>query len=120
MSHSKFMAERFALDLSGVALGMWEAARLVTSDKTRENGLLKVKRLRQRLKSFKRQPFLSDSLRIYLKKEFDHNEYESILNRIDQRNNIKAVFPEIEKLVKTTREYLDETRRTRTNIQKPL
>jgi len=119
MSTSKFMAERFALDLNGVALGMWEASRLFENIETQDEGRDLVERLRQRLKTFKQRPFLSDSLRLYLKREFVSSEYESILDTIGQ-HDLQALLPKIKRLVVETRECIDENRRERSNIKKPL
>lgn len=119
MSISKFMAERFALDLNGVALGMWEASRLFDNIETQDEGRDLVERLRQRLKNFKQRPFLSDSLRLYSKSEFVSSHYESILDRIG-KSDLQTLLPEIKGLVVTTRECIDENRRERSNIKKPL
>lgn len=119
MCTSKFMAERFALDLNGVALGMWEASRLFDNIETQDEGRDLVERLRQRLKNFKQRPFLSDSLRLYLKSEFVSSDYESILDRIGQYD-LQTLLPEIKELVVATRECIDENRRERSDIKKPL
>jgi len=119
MSISKFMAERFALDLNGVALGMWEASRLFDNIETQDEGRDLVERLRQRLKNFKQRPFLSDSLRLYSKTEFVSSDYESILDRIG-KSDLQTLLPEIKGLVVTTRECIDENRRERSNIKNPL
>jgi hypothetical protein len=115
MSYSKSMAVRFAMDLSGVALGMLEAARLLSEKTSREEGLGKLNRIRTRLASFEARPFLGDSLSIFLKEKFEPRVYLEILDRLEKEgpNNI---MPEIRALADKTSTYLNESRRTEADL----
>jgi hypothetical protein len=109
------MAVRFAMDLSGLSLGMLEAARLLAEEKTHEEGLSKLNRIRTRLASFEARPFLGDSLSIFLKEKFEPQTYLDILNRLEKDGPAK-VAPEIRALADKTSTYLNESRRTEADL----
>ena len=111
------MAVRCAMDLSGLALGMWEAARLIQSAKTKEEGQRKVARLKAQLESLKTRTLLSDSLRIYLHEQFDPSVYALTLDQLENGLPAKAL-PEIKTLVIQTRNYLDESRRAKSDLRR--
>jgi len=119
MSNSKITAERFILDLYGLALGIWEAARLLDDERTKSDGERKLERLHNRLRSYQQRPFLGDSMRIFFNKEFDPDKYYTVLSKLG-KNKYQDVLPDIEGLVSKTREYVDESRRTRSAITRPF
>jgi hypothetical protein len=111
------MARRAAIDLSGIALGMWEAAHLCTNPQTVEEGQQMAERLRTRLNTLKREPFLKDSLLIYIDKAFSIDTFTELLDNLEQQN-LAGLLEKIEDLVQHTRAYLDDTRRTRPDFER--
>jgi len=111
------MAVRFAMDLNGVALGMWEVARLLQQPKTQDEGRRKLDRLRHRLGEFKKQPVMSDSLSIFFQGKFDPEIYSSLLDCLENKDPV-VVLPKIKSLAEQTRGYLDESRRTKTDLRR--
>jgi hypothetical protein len=107
------------MDLSGMALGMWEAARLIQDRKTKEEGTKKVARLRAQLEGLRNKTLLSDSLKIYLQGRFDPTVYASTLDKLENGAPAKAL-PEIRSLVIQARNYLDESRREKSDLRRTL
>jgi hypothetical protein len=105
------------MDLSGLALGMWEAARLIQRPTTRDEGQRKVARLRAQLENVKNRTLLSDSLRIYFHEQFDPDAYSATLDQLEHGSPAKAL-PEIKSLVDQTRNYLDESRRAKSDLRR--
>ena len=122
MSTSKMMAQRFAIDLSGMALGMWETARLLSKKKTQDEGKEKLKWLQSSLDSFRKRSTLSDSLRIHLKEEFRYDEFNDLLSRLATGNTkqIRNTIPAVEKLIQKTQGCLNDSNRTRADIERAL
>jgi len=116
------MAQRFAIDLSGMALGIWQAAYLLSKKETRNDGKEKVHLLQERLEDFSRRSTLSDSLRIYMKEEFRYDEFNRLLSILatEDRSEIKEAIPAIEKLIQSTQECLNEAGRARADFQRAL
>ncbi len=117
MSSSIVTAEQFALDLFGFTLSIWETARLLSNEKTRSEGEKKLIRLQERFKSYKQRPFLEDSMRMFLKEDFDPAKYSSLLDEITKKS-YQDILPEIKSLVCQTREYVNESKRTSSPISR--
>lgn len=117
MSTSKLMAQRFVIDLSSMALGMWETARLLSKKKTAKEGREKLQWLKKKIASYKQHIVLGDSLKIYLNKDFDSVEYDSLIKQLEN-GKIKEAFPKIEELIKKTQGYINEARRDKTNFKR--
>ncbi len=122
MSVSRMMAQRFAIDLNSMALGIWQAAYLLSKKETRNDGKEKVHLLQQRLEDFSRRSTLSDSLRIYRKEEFRYHEFNKLLSILatEDRKEIKEAIPAIEKLIQSTQECLNEPGRAKADFQRAL
>ena len=120
MSKSRLIGRRFAIDLSGLALGIWEAAFLLSRNTTRDEGHSKIEYLRDRLQSYKKQLALSDSLSFYLHTEFDPAVYSSMLDRLEREDVIKDIIPEIQELVDKTHAYINESRRQKADFRRPI
>ena len=122
MSTSKMMAQRFAIDLSGMALGIWETARLLLKKQTQEEGREKLSWLQDSLEDFRRRSTLSDSLRIHLKEEFKYDDFNNLLSALASENKkeIKETIPAIEKLIQKTQGCLNESGRAKANFQRAL
>ena len=118
MSQSRLLAQRFAIDLNGFALGMWEAAHLASKGKEVESNYL-LDRLRTRLQTFRQRPFLGDSLRVYYNFDFRPEKYAKILENLEKGFSAEAVS-DIEQFVKLTESCLHETSGTKTDFKKPL
>ncbi len=83
MSTSKMMAQRFAIDLSGMALGMWETARLLSKKQTQDEGKEKLEWLKSSLDSFKQRSTLSDSLAVTITTTTTIREYDTDLPSVE-------------------------------------
>ena len=119
MSYSRSLAIRSAIDLNGLALGMWETARLLTKESTREAGHRKLNRLRDRVRSVQARPGISESLEIYLNQEFAPQDYLSLMDRLES-GDPKALMPEIAKLVGDTNGPLDDVARDTADLRRAL
>ena len=117
MNDSMFMAQRFALDLHGLALGLLETTRMISVRKTKE-AKEKIEWLNKRLDSLRMRPFLSDSLRTYLNEEFKPEKFYKILNDLKSDGDTEKIIPEIMKLIEETRGYIHESKRAETGIQR--
>ena len=119
MASSKMLAERCVIGLSGLALGMWEAARLLSAGPTRDAGRRKVTRLRDKLESFRDHADLNDSLGVILKRDINLEGYDYVLVRLEEED-FKNALPEIEKLVQATSGYLNDFRRATSGFERTL
>jgi len=119
MLTSKLLAQRFAVDLSSMAIGMWQTGQLLSEEATKAEGIEKLKWLRDSLAKYQKKAVLGDSLRIHLQQEFDPHEYGELLEKLE-RGNIKEAMPEIETLIDKTQVYVNEARRAKTSFKSSL
>ena len=119
MLTSKLLAQRFAVDLSSMALGMWEAGQLLSEESTKAEGIEKLNWLRDSLAKYQKKAVLGDSLRVHLRQDFKPHEYIELLNRLES-GNIRDAMGDIEALINKTQEYVNEARRTKTSFKSTL
>lgn len=119
MLTSKLLAQRFAVDLSSMAIGMWQTGQLLSEQATKTEGIEKLQWLRDSLVKYQKKVVLGDSLRIHLHQDFNPHEYSELLDKLES-GNIKEAMPEIEALIDKTQVYVNEARRAKTSLKSSL
>lgn len=117
MNDSKLMAQRFALDLNGLALGMWEAAAMLKKNK-KAAAVEKIEWIRCRLDTLRKKPVFQESLRMHLHEDFEPNKFTGILDRLSTEGKSQILITEIESLIDETRGYLHESNREESGVQR--
>jgi len=119
MLEYELTCQRFTLSLSSVALGIWEAARLLSKRETQQEGRRKLERLRKKIEAFGQTPALAESLRICLQKDFRPDEYLRTMDQI-LRADYATALPAIKDLVRKAQETLNEASRKGSGFPRPV